>query len=87
LELGELPHLIRGFSRLLLELLRVDGVGALRLEARAAHTTDNPLWVLVFLFLNVLLNQFGVETLQAVWLDLETIIEIGQVLNIVVHSL
>jgi hypothetical protein len=87
LKLRQLPHLSNGFFRLFLELPRVDGVGPLVLETRAFHAGHNALGVLVFLFLNVLLHQFGVEALQTVRLHLEPIVEVCQVLNIVVDSL
>ena len=52
-----------------------------------SHAADDSLGVLIFLFLNVLLNHLWVETLKAIWLDLETVVKISEVLNVVVNCL
>jgi hypothetical protein len=54
---------------------------------RPYHSTDYPLGILIFLLLDVFLNYLRIKTLKAVWLNLEAVVEVGQVLDVVVDCL
>ena len=64
LEFGQHLHLADGFVRFLMELIGEHGVATtLALEARTFNPADNALGILIFLLLNVFLNELWVKAL------------------------
>jgi hypothetical protein len=60
---------------------------ALELVLGPFDANHYPLWVLVFLFLDVSLNLLGIKALEAVGLYLEAVIEVSQIVDVVMDSL